>query len=247
MRIDIVTIFPDLFGPFLELGLIGRARRDGLLEVAAHDLRDHAEDARRSVDDEPYGGGGGMVLMAPPLLRAIRSLRRPASRVALLSPQGRPLSDAVAQELATREHLVLVCGRYEGVDERVRQLEVDEELSIGDYVLSGGEVAAMVVVEAISRQIPGVVGLADSVINDSFRSGLLDHPHYTRPLEVDGLEVPEVLRSGNHAAIAAWRREQAEEATRRKRPDLLEPRSAGPETSEVEPSGLERSGRSEDN
>lgn len=221
MRIDVVTIFPDLFGPFFEQSLIGRARREELLELGVHDLREFTQDRHRSVDDEAYGGGGGMVLMAPPLLAAIRALRRPHTHVVLLSPQGERLNDAVVRDLSALEHLVLVCGRYEGVDERVRQLEIDAELSIGDYVLSGGEVPAMVVIEALSRQIPGVVGTASCVENDSFREGLLDFPHYTRPVEVEGLEVPEVLRSGNHAAIESWRRERAEEATRRKRPDLL--------------------------
>ena len=225
MRVRIVTIFPELFAPFLATSLVGRAVEKGLLDVSVHDLRGFTEDRHRSVDDEPYGGGGGMVMTAPPWIRAVRTLAagdaEPPRRV-LLSPQGRRLDDGLVRELAGRPGLMLLCGRYEGIDERVRQTVVDEEVSIGDYVLSGGELAAMVVVEAVSRQIPGVVGLADSVEQDSFRSGLLDYPHYTRPPEVEGLTVPEVLLSGNHAAIRRWRQEAALAATREKRPDLLD-------------------------
>jgi len=231
MRIDVLSIFPEIFSGFLEASLIGRARAAGLLEVAVHDLRDFTEDRHRTVDDVPYGGGGGMVMTAPPWLRAVRALseralsERPPSagdapRRILLTPQGARLDDAAVRRLAGHPRLLLLCGRYEGIDERVRELVVDEEVSIGDYVLSGGEVPAMVVIEAVARQIPGVVGLPESVLNDSFREGLLDCPHYTRPPEVEGRLVPEVLLSGNHAAIASWRREQALEATRRKRPDL---------------------------
>lgn len=223
MRVEVLTIFPELFRPFLETSLVGRAVERGLLEVHVHDLRDFTEDRHRSVDDEPYGGGGGMVMTAPPWLSAVREVaagRRPW-RV-LLSPQGRRLDEAKVRELAAREELVLLCGRYEGIDERVRRLVVDEEVSIGDYVLSGGELPAMVVIEAVSRQVPGVVGLEKSVAEDSFRRGLLDHPHYTRPPEVEGLAVPEVLLSGDHAAIERWREREALRATWEKRPDLLE-------------------------
>lgn len=230
MRIDIVTIFPELFAPFLATSLVGRAIERGRLTVAVHDLRDHTADRHKSVDDEPYGGGGGMVMTAPPWLAAVEAVtaaaaqRNPAAPApwrVLLSPQGARLDDARVRELAGRGALLLLCGRYEGIDERVRRTVVDEELSIGDYVLSGGEVPAMVVVEAVSRQIPGVVGLPESVENDSFRRGLLDHPHYTRPPEVAGLAVPPVLLSGDHAAIERWRRRQALAATLAKRPDLL--------------------------
>ena len=224
MRIDVVTIFPAVFREFLGASLIGRAIAAGRLDVRVHDLRDYTDDPHRSVDDEPYGGGGGMVMTAPPWLNAVRAISGdgPRPHRILLSPQGERLDDAKVRALAGEERLLLLCGRYEAVDERVRMLVVDSELSIGDYVLSGGEAPAMVVVEAVSRQLPGVVGRPESVENESFRSGLLDHPHYTRPPTVEGLEVPEVLRSGDHARIDAWRREQALEATRRKRPDLLE-------------------------
>lgn len=221
MRIRILTIFPELFGPFLETSLIGRAREQGLMEVEVHDLRLHTDDPHRSVDDEPYGGGGGMVMTAPPWLAAVRALAGGGTWRVLLSPQGARLDDAKVRELAARRDLLLLCGRYEGVDERVRLSVVDEEVSIGDYVLSGGDLAAMVVVEAVSRQVPGVVGLPESVESDSFRGGLLDFPHYTRPRRVAELEVPEVLLSGHHAAIATWRRRRALEATLLKRPDLL--------------------------
>jgi tRNA (guanine37-N1)-methyltransferase len=237
MRIQVLTIFPELFAPFLGTSLVGRAIEKALLAVAVHDLRDWTEDRHRSVDDEPYGGGGGMVMTAPPWIRAVRALsggagdreaepdRRPW-RV-LLTPQGARLDEAKVRELAERRDLILLCGRYEGIDERVRLLVVDEEVSIGDYVLSGGELPAMVLIEAVSRQVPGVVKLADSVEQDSFRRGLLDYPHYTRPPVVEGLAVPDVLLSGDHAAIRRWREQEALKATREKRPDLLEDRAGG--------------------
>ena len=221
MRIDVITIFPELFEPFLRTSLVGRAVADGLLEIAVHDLRDYTADPHRSVDDEPYGGGGGMVMLAAPWIAAVGAISARAEpwRI-LLSPQGRTLTDALVRELAARPHLLFLCGRYEGIDERVAQTVVDEEISIGDYVLAGGELAAMVVVEAMSRWVPGVVGLPDSVEADSFRHGLLDHPHYTRPREIAGLAVPEVLLSGDHRAIVEWRRGEALRRTRERRPDL---------------------------
>ncbi|HEX3553884.1 MAG TPA: tRNA (guanosine(37)-N1)-methyltransferase TrmD [Thermoanaerobaculia bacterium] len=227
MRVQVLTIFPELFAPFLATSLVGRAIEKGLLEVRVHDLRDYTEDRHRSVDDEPYGGGGGMVMTAPPWIRAVRALSGPSEegeerpwRV-LLSPQGARLDEAKVRELGERHDLILLCGRYEGIDERVRQTVVDEEVSIGDYVLSGGELPAMVLIEALSRQVPGVVKLTDSVENDSFRAGLLDHPHYTRPPVVEELAVPAVLTSGDHAAIRRWREREALRATLAKRPDLL--------------------------
>ena len=222
MRVRVLTIFPELFGPFLATSLVGRAIEKGLLEVEIHDLRGFTEDRHRSVDDEPYGGGGGMVMTAPPWLRAVRSLTEEPMRKILLSPQGRRLDEAKVRELADKGDLLLMCGRYEGIDERVRQTVVDEEVSIGDYVLSGGELPAMVLIEALSRQVPGVVQQAGSVEQDSFRAGLLDYPHYTRPPVVEGLAVPEVLTSGDHAAIRRWREREALRATWEKRPDLLE-------------------------
>ncbi|MEM8961183.1 MAG: tRNA (guanosine(37)-N1)-methyltransferase TrmD [Acidobacteriota bacterium] len=225
MRIRVLSIFPELFEPFVATSLIGRARDSGLLDIGVIDLRAHTTDRHRSVDDEPYGGGGGMVMTAQPWMSAIRALEResaqPPHRV-LMSPQGRRLDEDTVRRLASLPELILLCGRYEGIDERVRDTVVDEEISIGDYVLSGGELAAMVIIEAVSRQIPGVVGLTDSVENDSFRRGLLDYPHYTRPRMIEGREVPDVLLSGNHAAIDTWRRRAALDATLRKRPDLLD-------------------------
>jgi tRNA (guanine37-N1)-methyltransferase len=226
MRVDVITIFPGLFEPFRETSLLGVACREGLVELSVHDLRAWAQDRHRTVDDAPYGGGPGMVMKPEPLVAAIEALAGPkregrTARVVLLSPQGRRFDQAAAEELAARPHLVLVCGRYEGVDQRVIDLGVDEEISIGDYVLAGGELPALVVIEAVARLIPGVMGNPASAETESFRGGLLEAPHYTRPAEFRGLEVPEVLRSGDHQAIARWRAEQARERTRRRRPDLL--------------------------
>lgn len=222
MRVQVLTIFPELFAPFVATSLVGKAVERGLLEVSVRDLRDFAADRHRTVDDVPYGGGSGMVMTAPVWLRAVRELSAGRSpRRILLSPQGRRLDDARVRELAAAPDLLLLCGRYEGIDERVRELAVDEELSIGDYVLSGGELPAMVLIEALSREIPGVVQQAESVARDSFRTGLLDHPHYTRPPEVEGRRVPDVLLSGDHAAIERWRLRAALAATLAKRPDLL--------------------------
>ena len=225
MRVDVVTIFPGLFDAFLEGSFVGIARRGGQLAVATHDLRRWTHDLHRSVDDAPYGGGPGMVMRPEPLVEAIESLagpRGPArrARVVLLSPQGARLDQAAVARLAAAAHLVLVCGRYEGVDQRVIDLAVDEEVSIGDYVLSGGEVPAMVVLEAVTRLLPGVLGNPESVAEESFQAGRLEGPQYTRPALYRGIEVPAVLRSGDHRAVGAWRAEQAERVTRRRRPDL---------------------------
>ncbi|MBC7909539.1 MAG: tRNA (guanosine(37)-N1)-methyltransferase TrmD [Pyrinomonadaceae bacterium] len=230
MRFDIITIFPDFFREAFDFGIIRRARLAGLVEVAAHDLRRWTFDKHRQVDDRPFGGGVGLVLKPEPIFAAVenltgaseRSLFEKGTRVVLLSPQGRVLTQAVAQELATEaEHIVLICGRYEGVDERVAEALVTDEISIGDYVLTGGEPAAIVVVDAVTRLIPGALGSETSAVNESFSDGLLDYPHYTRPPEFRGMRVPEVLASGNHQEIARWRTERALEKTQRNRPDLL--------------------------
>jgi tRNA (guanine37-N1)-methyltransferase len=225
VRIDVITIFPDLFAPFLRESMVGIGIAGGRVAVAVHDLRAWGLGRHRSVDDAPYGGGPGMVMRPEPLVDAIEALAGPKgperkAHVILLSPQGRPFDQRRAGELAEREHLVLVCGRYEGVDQRAIDLGVDEELSIGDYVLSGGEVPAMAVIEALVRLVPGVLGNPESTRSESFQSGLLEGPQYTRPPVFRGREVPEVLRSGHHAAVAAWRAEQALERTKRRRPDL---------------------------
>lgn len=231
MRIDIVTIFPEFFVSPFEESIIRRACERGLVEIGVHDLRAWTADRHRVTDDAPYGGGAGMVMKPEPIFAAVEELqgRNPGAKVVLLSPQGRVWSQRLAGEFSAHPGLILICGRYEGVDERVRTALVDEEISIGDYVLSGGEIAAVVVVETVARLIPGVVGQPDSVAQDSFFAGLLDHPHYTRPAIFRGLEVPEALLSGNHAAIARWRRREALRATLRKRPDLLEAAELSPE------------------
>jgi tRNA (guanine37-N1)-methyltransferase len=228
VRISILTIFPDFFPPALAEGMIRAAREKGRLAVDVVQLRDFTDDSHRSTDDYPFGGGVGMIMKIDPIARALESLalagpaERPAgSRVTLLSPQGRPFTQRLAIEYAGLEHLVLVCGRYKGVDERVSDHLVDEELSLGDFVLSGGEPAALCVVDAVARLLPGVVGDSDSVESDSFHAGILDAPYYTRPADYRGWGVPEVLLSGNHAAIARWRREQALRRTFERRPELL--------------------------
>jgi tRNA (guanine37-N1)-methyltransferase len=242
MRFDIVTIFPEIFrGPF-DFGIVKRAIADGLVEIAIHDLRDYTDDRHRQVDDRPFGGGAGMVMKPEPLFRAIDDLsRRGSARVVLLSPQGRLFSQEVASQLSRLDRLILICGRYEGVDERVVENVVDDEISIGDYVLSGGEVPAMVVVEAIVRLLPGALGCEASVERESFSrgtewQGLLDYPQYTRPANYQGLEVPEVLLRGNHAEIERWRRGKAIEKTLARRPDLFQ----GPATSNAPAKGLDR-------
>jgi len=223
VRIDILTIFPSIIEGPLGESLLGRAVADGVLEVRVHDIRDHTTDRHRQVDDESYGGGPGMVMKAGPIFAAVDALGEGAKRVLLLSPAGRRLDQALVRELAAEPWLVLLCGRYEGVDERVVEGLPAEEVSIGDYVLSGGEMPALVVLEAVTRLVPGVIGRESSHERDSFGTeGLLDHPHYTRPAEFRGMRVPDVLLSGNHAEIERWRRGAALEKTRRNRPDLLE-------------------------
>ena len=220
MKIDFVTLFPEMFAGVLEASILGRARERGLLEVGFANPRDFSRDKHRKVDERPYGGGAGMLLMAEPLAAAIESAAGRGSRVVFLSPQGRPFGASVARRLSRLKHLVLVCGHYEGVDERAASL-FDEEISIGDYVLTGGELPAMVVADAVARLIPGVLKKEDAVVRESFVAGLLDYPQYTRPRFWRGRRVPEVLLCGDHKRIETWRSRAARRATRKKRPDLL--------------------------
>jgi tRNA (guanine37-N1)-methyltransferase len=230
LKFDIITIFPDFFREAFDYGIIRRARLAGLMEVGAHDLRQWTSNKHRQVDDRPFGGGDGMVLMPEPIFAAVQSLTgkserhafEKTTRVVLLSPQGRVLTQAVAQELADEaRQIVIICGRYEGVDERVAEGLATDEISIGDYVLSGGEPAAIVLIDAVTRLIPGALGNETSAVNESFADGLLDYPHYTRPTDFRGMQVPDVLLSGHHGEIASWRREHALKKTARNRPDLL--------------------------
>jgi tRNA (guanine37-N1)-methyltransferase len=226
MVIDVITPFPRMIEAFMSESILKRARTKGAAEIAVWDLRDFTNDKHRSVDDAPYGGGAGMILKPEPFFRAvehIRGLRNASdSSVLLMSPQGETYSQAKAKALSTLTHLVILCGHYRGVDERVIQELVTDEISIGDYVLTGGELAAAVVMDSVVRLLPGVLGNADSADGDSFACGKLDHPHYTRPEEFRGLPVPEVLVSGHHAKVKIWRDEEALKKTRQKRPDLLE-------------------------
>jgi tRNA (guanine37-N1)-methyltransferase len=219
MRIDVFTIFTGIFNGVLSESLLGRAIEAGIVQVRIHDIRDFAVDRHRQVDDEPFGGGPGMVLKPEPIFAAVESLGAERGRVLLLTPAGRRLDQALVRELAGEPHLALICGRYEGVDERVAQGLPAEEVSIGDYVLSGGEIPALVLIEAVTRLVPGVVGKEESVEQDSFsRPGVLDHPHFTRPRTFRDMDVPDVLVSGNHAQIEAWRRKAAQDKARRNRP-----------------------------
>ncbi len=225
MKIDLLTIFPDYFESILKFGMIRQGIRKGLTEISTVDLREFTEDRHRTVDDRPFGGGEGMVLKPEPVFRAVEHcnvVRAETSRVILLSPRGPKFDQGKAKELSLKAHLVLICGRYEGVDQRVADALVDEELSVGDYILSGGELAAAIVVDSVCRLIPGVLGDGRSALSESFMEGVLDYPQYTRPAEYRGLRVPGVLLSGDHSAIRKWREEQALEITRSRRPDLLE-------------------------
>jgi tRNA (guanine37-N1)-methyltransferase len=231
MKFDIITIFPGFFGAVFDYGIVRRAREAGLVEIVAHDLRAWTHDRHKVVDDRPFGGGDGMVLKPEPIFEAVEnlagaadaeSLRASGKRVVLMSPQGRVLDQALAAELSGAGHVVVICGRYEGVDERVAESLATDEVSIGDYVLSGGEPAAVVLVDAVTRLVPGALGSETSAVNESFSEGMLDFPHYTRPPECRGLRVPEILLGGHHAEIARWREERAAEKTRRNRPDLFE-------------------------
>ena len=221
MKIDVLTLFPAMFAGPLDESIIKRAREAGRLDLAIHNLRDYAHDRHKTVDDRPFGGGPGMLLKPEPIFEAVESLAREGTRVILLSPSGRPFNQAIARELAGIEHLLLVSGHYEGFDERVREQLADDELSIGDYVLTNGALPAMVIIDAVTRLLPGVLGDEDSARDDSFSHGLLEYPQYTRPAEFRGMKVPEVLLSGNHAEIARWRAEQARLRTQERRPDLL--------------------------
>ncbi len=230
MRFDIITIFPEMFVNIFAGGVVQKALHKGLLEVIVHNLRDFTNDKHLQVDDRPYGGEEGMVFKPEPVYAAVEAVRTsPGAPVYLLSPQGRRFDGRLAAEMAGREQVILVCGRYEGVDERVAESLADDEISIGDYVLTGGELPALVIVDAAARFIPGVVGKEASVRHDSFVDGRLDYPHYTRPREFRGLKVPAVLFSGDHKKIEAWRRKKALEKTARRRPDLLAQRELSPE------------------
>ena len=227
MRVDVLTLFPKMFTPVLGASILQRARDAGRLRVAVHDLRRWTHDKRRTVDDRPYGGGPGMVMKVEPIAEALQQLRRPCRthrrcQTILMSPQGERLSSALAEELAVLEHLILVCGHYEGVDERVRRALVDRSVSIGDYVLTGGELPAMVLMDCAARFIPGVLGHAEATAEESFKDGWLEYPQYTRPPVFKKLRVPAVLRSGDHARIARWRKRQSVARTKTARPDLLE-------------------------
>lgn len=220
MRFDFVTIFPKMFEPLLAEGVIARGVKQGLLDVRVWDLREYASDRHRSTDDEAYGGGPGMVMLAEPVLRCVEAIG--GGHVVMTSPQGRRFDQSVAKELAARDWVVFLCGRYEGIDHRVHEALQPDEISIGDFVVSGGELPAMLIADACGRMVEGVVGNTGSVEEDSFYRGLLDYPHYTRPEELRGMRVPDILLSGHHEKIRKWRKEQALRATLTKRPDLLE-------------------------
>jgi tRNA (guanine37-N1)-methyltransferase len=223
MNFDILTLFPAMFrGPFDE-SIIRRGKDKQLIDIALHNIRDYALDRHQVTDDAPYGGGAGMLMKVEPLAACIKAVKaqRPTSTVLMTSPQGRPFTHKVAEELGKREGLIIICGRYEGVDERIRELFADDDISLGDYVLSGGEIAAMVIVDAVTRLIPGVLGSGESALTDSFGNGLLEYPQYTRPPKFMGLTVPETLLSGNHELIRKWRRRESLRKTRRLRPELL--------------------------
>ena len=227
MHFDILTLFPDIFEGVFNESIVKRAREAGLVSIALHNIRDYATDKHRTTDDTPYGGGGGMIMKPEPIFRAVEAVlgldqgQRPEVPVILLSPQGRLFTQSVAWELSKHRRLVLICGQYEGVDERVRQFLATDEISIGDYVLTGGEIPAMVIVDAVTRLVPGVLGDPGATFEDSHAEGLLEHPHYTRPAVFRGWSVPHVLLSGHHAEIVRWRRQQALYRTFERRPDLL--------------------------
>jgi tRNA (guanine37-N1)-methyltransferase len=231
MQFEVFTLLPEIFPPYLERSILQRARQRGLVSINVHNIRDYTHDRHHVTDDTPYGGGGGMVMKPEPVFEAVESVLgldpelaepRPACPVIMLTPQGRVFSQSIAQELSGHERIVLLCGRYEGLDERIREHLVTDELSIGDYVLTGGELPALIVIDAVSRLIPGVLGDPDGAMEDSHATGLLEYPHYTRPPVFRGWQVPEILLSGDHARVAQWRREQSLLRTLARRPDLLE-------------------------
>ena len=221
MKIDVLTLFPEMFAGPLDVSIVGRARKAGLLDLRVHNLREWTHDRHKTVDDRPFGGGAGMVMKPEPLFEAVEALGGEQAYVVLLGPAGRPFTQAIARELAQRQLVVLICGSYEGVDERVREGLVDDELSIGDFVLTNGGLPAMVVIDAVTRLLPGALGDEQSAADESFSHGLLEYPHYTRPAEFRGMKVPEVLLSGHHAEIEKWRAAQARRRTAERRPDLL--------------------------
>ncbi len=227
MKIDVLTLFPEMFAGPLDVSIVQRARKIGLLNLRVHNLREWTHDRHKTVDDRPFGGSAGMVLKPEPLFEAVESLGNEQTKVILLTPAGRPFSQAIARELAQDEHLLFICGSYEGVDERVRETLVDDELSIGDYVLTNGGLPAMVIIDAVTRLLPGALGDDESAKDESFSQGLLEYPHYPRPAEFRGMKVPDVLLSGHHAEIDKWRAEQSRLRTAKKRPDLLNDKNSG--------------------
>jgi tRNA (guanine37-N1)-methyltransferase len=221
VKIDVLTLFPEMFSGPLDVSIVGRARKTGLLDLRLRNLREWTRDRHKTVDDKPFGGGAGMLLKPEPIFEAVESLADDRTHVVLTAPAGRPFTQAIARELARKEHLLFICPSYEGVDERVCEALVDDELSIGDYVLTNGGLAAMVIIDAVTRLLPGALGADESAHDESFSQGLLEYPHYTRPAEFRGMKVPEVLLSGHHAEIEKWRAEQAKARTAKRRPDLL--------------------------
>ena len=221
MKIDVLTLFPEMFSGPMDASIVGRARKAGLLDLRLQNLRQWTHDRHKTVDDKPFGGGAGMVLKPEPIFEAVESLADEKTHVILTAPAGRPFTQAIARELAQKEHLLIICPSYEGVDDRVCEALVDDELSIGDYVLTNGGLPAMVIIDTVTRLLPGALGDAESAVDESFSHGLLEYPHYTRPAEYRGMKVPEMLLSGHHAEIEKWRAEQARQRTSKRRPDLM--------------------------
>jgi len=221
MKIDVLTLFPEMFSGPMDASIVGRARKAGLLDLRLQNLRQWTHDRHKTVDDKPFGGGAGMVLKPEPIFEAVESLADEKTHVILTAPAGRPFTQAIARELSQKEHLLIICPSYEGVDDRVCEALVDDELSIGDYVLTNGGLPAMVIIDTVTRLLPGALGDAESAVDESFSHGLLEYPHYTRPAEFRGMKVPEMLLSGHHAEIEKWRAEQARQRTAKRRPDLM--------------------------